>query len=140
MRQPFVESALLALGGFAVWGGMAHGEPLWKQLAARPRVDANAASDYSLTESNGPWLIMAATFSGDGAESQARSLVQEFRSEHNLAAYVYRMTFDLASDAPMRGVDRYGQLQRAKYQRGDTVTEYAVLVGDFPSVEDADAQ
>ena len=105
----------------------ANGEPLWRQLTPRPKVDADPGRDYGLTESNGPWLILAATFSGEGAEQQARDLVHEFRADHSLPAYLHRMTFDLAAGAPMRGRDRTGRPKRAKYQRGDAVTEFAVL-------------
>ena len=118
----------------------ANGEPLWRQLTPRPKVDADPGRDYGLAESNGPWLILAATFSGEGAEQQARDLVHEFRADHSLPAYLHRMTFDLAAEAPMRGRDRTGRPKRAKYQRGDAVTEFAVLVGDYPAVDDTEAQ
>ena len=37
--------------------------------AAGPR---QSAASYALTQDNGPWLIVAASFSGDGAEKQAQ--------------------------------------------------------------------
>lgn len=136
----FRRFAILAASSGVLFADVAAAEPLWKQLTPRPRVEADPAADYFLTETNGPWLIMAATFSGKGAEPQARQLLLELRSDYNLVAYLHRMTFDIASDAPTRGRDRHGRVKRAKYRRGDEVTEFAVLVGDFSSVDDPEAQ
>ena len=43
-------------------------------------VDSNAM--YPLAEKDGPWLVMAATFRGDGARGDARRLVHELRGKH----------------------------------------------------------
>ena len=48
---------------------------VFKQLEARPD------EMYPITDENGPWMIMAATFSGDEAEDQARELIYELRKE-----------------------------------------------------------
>jgi hypothetical protein len=64
----------------------------------------------------------------------------ELRRDYNLKAYVHRMSFDLSDEAPTRGFDSYGRPRRAKFRRGDAVTEIGVLVGDFPSVDDVEAQ
>lgn len=140
MRQRLGQFFLLAICGSVTWASVALGEPLWKQLTPRPRVESDPEADYGLTESDGPWLIMAATFSGEGGETQARDLALELRSDNNLSAYVHKITFDLAKDAPMRGLDRYGRMHRAKYRGGDSVTEVAVLIGDFVTVDDPEAQ
>ena len=46
----------------------------------RKRVAADPNGDYSLAEKNGPWLIMAMSFNGEGGETEARELVTELRS------------------------------------------------------------
>jgi len=85
-------------------------------------------------------MIMATTFSGDGAEEQARELVHELRSRYKLRAYTYGKRFDFSKGAEGRGLDKYGAPLRMKYQRGDTMTEIAVVVGDFSSADDSEAQ
>lgn len=115
-------------------------EPLWRQLMPSKEAEVDSVGGYGLRPENGPWLIVAATFSGDGAEDQARELALELRRDFNMMAYVHGVSFDLASDAPTRGYDAYGRPRRSKFRRGDEVTELAVLVGDFPAVDDVEAQ
>ena len=50
------------------------------------------------------------------------------------------MAFDYSEKSPGRGLDEYGAPVRRRYQRGDRVRELAVLVGNFPSIDDPDAQ
>jgi len=121
---------------------------LWRQFApsdkaeaaARPELQPENGAKYGLTQENGPWLIVAASFSGPGAEEQAQALADELRSQFRLAAYIHEMNFKQGDDAPGRGLDEYGAPVRRRFQRGDQVRELAVLVGDFPSIEDPDAQ
>ena len=96
--------------------------------------------DYSLAQENGPWLIVAASFSGDGAEKQAGDLARELRERFRLQTYLHEMSFKLGDEAPGRGLDAYGAPVRRRYQRGDQVREFAVLVGDFTSIDDPKAQ
>jgi hypothetical protein len=115
-------------------------EPLWRQIMPREKVEADANGDYSLAESNGPWMIMAASFEGDSGEQQARDLVLELRGKFNLPAYYYGMTFKIGDERPGRGLDDYGAPIKRRYQRGNQVLEHAVLVGEFPTIDDLDAQ
>ena len=55
------------------------GAPLGKRLIPFKRIDADPNKSYPLTAENGPWLIMAATFSGEKAREQAQELVYELR-------------------------------------------------------------
>jgi hypothetical protein len=96
--------------------------------------------DYSLAQENGPWLIVAASFSGDGAEKQASDLARELREGFRLQTYLHEMNFKLGGEAPGRGLDAYGAPVRRRYQRGDQVREFAVLVGNFTSIDDPKAQ
>ena len=105
------------------------------------RVDAPAiGGDLALTQNNGPWLIVAASFSGDGAEKQAHDLADELRGQSRVAAYVHQMSFKFGEENPGNGLDNYGAPTRRHYRLGDQAREIAVLVGDFPSIEDPDAQ
>jgi hypothetical protein len=106
----------------------------------RRNVEADPRGDYTLTERNGPWLIMAASFNGEGAEEDARALVLELRKRFNLPAYYYAMTFQLGDERIGRGLDDYGAPIRRRYARGTQVLEHAVLVGEFPTLDDPEAQ
>lgn len=96
--------------------------------------------DFALSQNNGPWLIVAASFSGDGAEKQANDLASELRSQARIAAYVHQMNFKFGEQNPGSGLDNYGAPTRRHYRLGDQAREIAVLVGDFPSIDDHDAQ
>ena len=114
--------------------------PIWKQLMPRKRVAADPEADYGLTQSHGPWLIMATSFDGPEGEREARDLVLDLRQNHNLPAFYYAMTFQLDDERPGRGLDAYGGPIKRRYRRGSEVLQHAVLVGEFPSIDDIDAQ
>ena len=139
MNRYVLRSALLVCASFACAAPAV--------LAAGPldrfvpkRIEADPNKEYTLTEDSGPWLIMATAFTGDGAKSQARKLVLELREKHKLPAYTYQKKFDFSEGERGRGVDRYGAPLKMRYQRGAAVVEIAVLVGDFPTVDDPEAQ
>lgn len=115
-------------------------EPLWKQLVPRKHVSADANADYTLAEDQGPWLVLAASFTGPEGENQARELVLELRSEFQLPSFYYGMTFELEGANPGRGIDSYGAPIKRRYKRGERVIEHAVLVGQFPAIDDPEAQ
>lgn len=134
-----VLSAALVVGSLPT--GLEAAEPFWRQVMPRKRVEADPNADYTLSERNGPWLIMAMSFNGEGGEAEARELVRELRSKYNLPAYYYAMTFKLDDDGRTgRGIDDYGAPIRRRYQRGSQVLEHAVLVGEFPHIDDPEAQ
>lgn len=124
--------------------------PPWGDLISSKTVQAEQGKAYPLTEENGPWMIMTSSFSGDGAEKQAQDLVYELRKKYKLPAYTYKGHFDLG-EAQGRGLDEFGnqkKFQYAKYKdskdrekaRRPELTEIAVLVGNYQSPEDPDAQ
>lgn len=104
------------------------------------RVEADPNKDYLVTDNNGPWMILAAAFSGDGALEQARQLALELRSKYRLPAYVYQKRFELDRRTQGRGSDRYGEPLKMRYAKGNSLLEIAVMVGDYPTVDDPDAQ
>lgn len=130
--------AWLIGGGLALMACTASADPPWTRLLATHRPDADPDKTYLLTEDQGPWLIMAASFAGEGAERQAHALVLELRKRYKLPAYVHQMEFEF-KDAEGRGIDRYGDPLKFKYQR-DGGAQYAVLVGDFPDASEEAAQ
>ena len=51
------------------------------------QVDADPAKRYSVTQDQGPWMVMATSFRGPGAEKQAHNLIIELcglKSNKNL--------------------------------------------------------
>jgi len=130
-----------AVAGFVGLVVSACGQSVWAQrpildLLPFRKIEADPHQQYRLAESNGPWLVMAATFSGEGAERQAHDLVVELRRDFHLEAYTHEMTFDFSND--LRD-PRSGRL-RGHYHAGDRLREVAVLVGNFPTVDDGKAE
>lgn len=113
--------------------------PPWHKLSLFKQVESNPNKNYPLTDRQGPWVIMAVTFSGDEAEDQADELVQELRSKYKLRAYCHEMDFDFTKGEMGRRVDQYGKPVKMNY-RVKKMHEIAVVVGDFSSVDDPDAQ
>lgn len=112
---------------------------------------AGGAEGLMLNERSGPWLVMCASFSGDAGVRKAENLAEELRSRHGLKAYVFRHQFDhtqkLQSSAiPTWKIDESSasdhHIVQAKMEPATTASyqEVAVMVGDFPTIEDAQAQ
>lgn len=125
------------VGGLA---GAAQAAP-WDKLLTLNRVDADPQKTYALADTNGPWMIIACSFSGPKAEEQAQQLVLELRKRYKLPAYQYEKTFDVGKDIQGLGVDRYNNPRKMKLARGESeIREIAVLVGDYPTADDPEAQ
>jgi hypothetical protein len=67
----------LALGA---WAGVGQ---------AAPPVEADPAKDYVITPEAGPWMILAASFTGPKAPELAKQLVYQIRSRDHYPAYVF---------------------------------------------------
>ena len=115
-------------------------EPLWQQLMPRKQVAADPSADYTLQAEQGPWLILAASFSGEQGKKQAHDLVLDLRKNHGLNAYYWGMTFKLSEANLGRGVDAHGAPIRRRYKQDSQKVEHAVLVNEFPTVDDPEAQ
>jgi hypothetical protein len=119
----------------------------WSDLISLKRVDTDPAKPYTLAEENGPWMVMASSFSGEGAEKQAHDLVLELRARYKLPAYVYVGHFD-PGKAQVRGVDKFGKQKKgayykyrdAKNREHPDLVEVAVLVGNYRAADDQKAQ
>jgi hypothetical protein len=135
----------------ALWAACyaADAAPPWSQLISAHAVDAEPDKAYAVSEDNGPWMIMACSFSGSGAEKQAQDLVYELRKRYKLPSYTYKGRFD-PGEAQGRGIDKYGNPLKWKYNkysnsddkekaRHPELTEVAVLVGNYQSAEEPEA-
>ncbi len=115
----------------------------WARLAMFKKVEADPEKEYILAEDNGPWMIMAATFAGKGAEAQAQELVLELRRDFRLPAYLHKHRFDHRNGpATGLGVDRYGDPLKMKYlyKHSATNEECAVLVGNYATAGESQAK
>ncbi len=138
---------------WSAWSAVEAAAP-WGNLIALKGVDATPDKAYPLSEGEGPWMIMACSFSGDGADKQAQELVYELRKRYKLPAYTFQGRFDLG-EAQWLGVDKFGNPRKGTYvkykekykdsedkekARHPEITEVAVMVGNYQSPEDPEAQ
>ena len=112
----------------------------WAQAA--PFFGKKLAKNYELTEKNGPWMIMVASFysrdeaHNDEAVAKARELVEELRSKR-LPAYLYIRESNFDAKGEVKRRDKHGRFKQAKFRNFFYV---AVLAGDFESLRDNAAQ
>ena len=120
----------------------------WYNLLATSRVEADPAKPYTLKEEHGPWIIIACSFNGENAKQQAHELVLELRKRYRMEAFVHCMDFPL--DDPNGHVQPlFASPHRHQYHmvtenpnayRDGSIKEVAVVVGNFPAIDDPDAQ
>ncbi len=138
MRLPLA-SFVLSLGLLAV-AASAHAVPPWQMFNIK-HVEADPKKAYTLSEANGPWMIMCTTFHGDDAEQHARRLVLELRSQYKLNAFMHKQTYDYKQKGLEGiGLNPNGTPKSMTYARQEKFDEVAVLVGDFRSVDDPDTR
>ena len=99
-------------------------------------VEADPNKEYRLTEAEGPYLILAAALSGPTARQDANALVLEFRSRYKWNAYVFEKNFarDANRDFGQQARNSHSRTTFQYSNRGET--QFVVLVGNFPSLED----
>lgn len=112
----------------------------WDKLKLFKHVEAKEDADYTVSEENGPWMILAVTFLGNNAMHDARELVYELRKKHKLTAYTHKKRFDFTGQVRGRGLSRHGGPKVMRYQRDKAYDEVAVMVGNYPSVDNSAAQ
>jgi hypothetical protein len=138
-----LSQAMLAIGllvvSFASIGPLRAASP-WESLVPFKKIDADPNNAYPITQSSGPWMILAYTFRGDKASQQAQQLAYELRSKDKLPAYTYERTFDFTKPERGIGFNPDGSPKMMRYQQGGVIKEVAVLVGDYDTVDDPAAQ
>ncbi len=111
--------------------------PPWTSLIPFKRVDTDPSKSYRLTEDQGPWHILAASFAGPGAEKQAHDLVLELRRESHLPAYIHKQTYDYTETLDGLTLNKYGQRAKMKYaNNAERYDSFAVLIGNYESTTD----
>ncbi|GHT22691.1 hypothetical protein FACS189419_05600 [Planctomycetales bacterium] len=99
-------------------------------------VEAEPGKEYILTETDGPWLIHLKAFSGTAARQDADALVFELRKSLNLNAFQYEMSFVHDVNQDFRTLNNPRSKYQKKYLNSGREKQYAVVVGNFPSMED----
>lgn len=112
-----------------------------------PAAKENNNGTQRLSETSGPWLIMCASFAGDDGMHQAHQLADELSNQYKLATYVYEHKLNVKKELTRNGFRQPAALngsnvaQPAKRKLASSgQLEVAVLVGDFPSIDDGFAQ
>lgn len=104
------------------------------------RVEADPNKPYTLTTSQGPWMILAASFAGETAEQEAHALVLELRKRFQVPAFVHEKRYDFTEPVQGLGLTKYGEPKKMKYRQPIAFDEVAVLVGNAPTVNDSALQ
>jgi hypothetical protein len=139
--RSLASKGLLSLAAVAAAGSVASAQAPWQKLNMfRPKVEADEHADYSVTEDNGPWMIMAATFAGKGGKEQAQELIVELRKKYRLEAHLHSKEFDYTQPVQGLHIDEFGNPKKLKYRRAYKSEEFAVLVGNYASADDEKAQ
>ena len=135
-----VNSTLVAILLTVICGGAISQAQL--KLPFRTQRDASNGDGLMLNERSGPWLVMCASFSGDAGVRKAENLAQELRGRHGLKAYVFRHEFDHTKKLQSSAIPSDHHIVQAKMQPATAASyeEVAVMVGDFPAIDDAQAQ
>lgn len=134
----------VAVGMVLVWSACGDARPAvaqgWLPASWFGGSQGDAQAMYPLAEKDGPWLVLATTFRGEGARDDARRLVQELRGTHRLEAYTHEKAFDYTGQQRGIGLNPDGTPKKMRYANSEQVVEVAVLVGDFSSAEDPRGQ
>ncbi|MEM1227248.1 MAG: hypothetical protein AAGJ40_16235 [Planctomycetota bacterium] len=111
---------------------------LLRMFGRAPKVTADPAADYALSEVDGPWMILAHTFVGEGSEGRARRLALEIRNDLQLPAFIHQQQFDFTGEInPGRPLQQASAAagRHMRYRNQVQYTAHAVLVGEYDHVD-----
>ena len=97
----------------------------------------DSAVKFPLKPEHGPWLVFAMSFDGSNSKSQAEQLVTELRRDFKLQAYCMSKKLDFTQPVAGAGFDANGNNRKMKFRDQKVINGYAVLVGDFDSIDSA---
>lgn len=132
----------LVLGALFSIGGQETAQADPPSLLSIFKRKPDAGSAYQLKPDHGPWMILAASLSGDDAQTKAEALVRELRQDLKVDCYILDKTFDHSS---MLKTDRHqtydfrsgtDKSRRVRLANQNSEKVCAVLVGNFTSLED----
>jgi hypothetical protein len=133
MIAVFPSRVLIALAALSLLSTTTWAErpSLLRMFGRDPAAQASLNTSIELSEEDGPWMILASTFVGQGSRNRAERLANEIRSELKLPAYIYRENFDFTGT-----INRdTNSSKRLRYANSYRYEAYAVLVGEYDTVE-----
>lgn len=131
---------LFSLATLLLTTSLAAAGPLDSLIPFRSKVEADPKKNYQLTKNNGPWMIMAISLAGDDAEANAQRIALELRRDFKVEAWIHEQEVDRGESVIGKGVDKYGKPRKMKNMRGGATSEVAVMVGNYKSADDPQAQ
>lgn len=120
---------------------LASTSPAWAKVEAIP------GKEYAVSPADGPWMVCAASYTGDLAEGLAKDLVLEIRSRFDLPAFYYNRGKEQRDAQEAEWARRREQQQRELKARNLDVDipfrsrkfriedQYAVLIGGYKDVD-----
>jgi hypothetical protein len=110
------------------------GEP----LRAAPRVEADPNREYPVTPEIGPWMILAASYTGPTAPELARQMVLQIRQRDNLPAFF----FNRGAEERRQEQERLARIRQfsppdARIRTVRIEEQFAVLIGGYPDMDTA---
>ncbi|MEM6689302.1 MAG: hypothetical protein AAF664_07750 [Planctomycetota bacterium] len=123
---------LLPVALVVAFGVSAKGDSpsFFKRLLKPAGPSADPQQIYELSQSDGPFLILASTLMGEGARERANQLAIEIRQTLRLPAFIHKEAFDFTGSL---GTDATG-MREYKYANEYKYEAYAVLVGEYDSL------
>ncbi len=138
--SPIRIALVLVAVGLVSHAAVAEAQTGWLPTSWFSQESIDPKAMFPLAESDGPWMVLATTFRGEGARDDARRLVQELRGTHKLKAYTHEKSFDFTGNQRGLGLNPDGTPKKMRYAKAEQVIEVAVLVGDFASFDDPRGQ
>jgi hypothetical protein len=88
-----------------------------------------------LKPEHGPWMIFAYSFEGEKAKEDATVLAKEIQRDLGLPTFVMEKKFDYSEKVLGSGYREDGTQKVMKYRDSRVVSGYAVMAGEFDSID-----
>ncbi|MCE2784198.1 MAG: hypothetical protein LW699_04880 [Pirellula sp.] len=88
-----------------------------------------------LKAEHGPWMIFAYSFEGEKSKVEATSLAKEIQRDLGLPTFIMEKKFDYSTKVLGSGYREDGSQKVMKYRDSRVVSGYAVLAGEFDSID-----
>lgn len=105
--------------------------PGFLRIFGKDPAAAKPQSARQLSEVDGPWMILAASFAGEEGKLQAQALADELSKDYGMPAFIHEEDFDFGGKLSASNADG----RTARYANQAQYQAYAVLVGEYDSVD-----
>ena len=124
-------SLSLCLFGMMTHSASAAPPGLLRIFGPTPAAKVAAQDPRRLSEVDGPWMILAASFAGPEGKAKADQLADELAQEFGLATFIHEANFDFTGQLNQPDAD--GRVMR--YVNENKYAAFAVLVGEYDSID-----